>query len=49
MDKANERELLKFILSSISLIKDRFQSINCSDDFMASDEGLMRLDAISMR
>ena len=49
MDKANNKELLEFILESISLIKKRFDGILNSDDFLASDDGLMRLDAISMR
>ena len=49
MNKANNKELLQFILESISLIKKRFDGILNSDDFLASDDGLMRLDAISMR
>lgn len=49
MDKANNKELLQFILESIFLIKKRFDGILNSDDFIASDDGLMRLDAISMR
>jgi uncharacterized protein with HEPN domain len=49
MDNANNKELLQFILESISLIKKRFDGILNSDDFLASDDGLMRLDAISMR
>ncbi|WP_151945745.1 HepT-like ribonuclease domain-containing protein [Aliarcobacter butzleri] len=49
MDKTNNKELLQFILESISLIKKRFDGILSSDDFLASDDGLMRLDAISMR
>jgi uncharacterized protein with HEPN domain len=49
MDKSNNTELLKFILESISLIKNRFEVINKSDDFLDNDDGLMRLDAISMR
>jgi uncharacterized protein with HEPN domain len=49
MDKATTRELLKFILESIALIKRRFKNIKSSDDFLDSDEGLDRLDAISMR
>lgn len=49
MDKANNKELLQFILESISLIKKRFEGISDSDDFLASDDGMMRLDAISMR
>ena len=49
MDKANLNELLKFILESIALIKNRFEVIHASDDFIQNDDGLMRLDAISMR
>jgi len=49
MDKANLNELLKFILESIALIKNRFEVIQVSDDFLQNDDGLMRLDAISMR
>ena len=49
MDKSTTRELLKFILESIQLIKRRFEPIQCSDDFLDNDEGLDRLDAISMR
>ena len=49
MDKATTKELLKFILESIALIKRRFKNIKSSDDFLNNDEGLDRLDAISMR
>ena len=49
MDKANLEELINFILTSIELIKDRFKIIETSDDFLKDDDGLMRLDAISMR
>jgi uncharacterized protein with HEPN domain len=49
MDKANNLELLKFILESIEMIKKRFQNITCSDDFMYSDDGMTKLDSISMR
>ncbi|MGE4511725.1 MAG: DUF86 domain-containing protein [Sulfurimonadaceae bacterium] len=49
MDKANISELIHFILQSIQLIKERFAPINSSDDFLADNDGLMRLDAISMR
>jgi len=49
MDKVNNLELLNFILQSIEMIKSRFQSIDCSDDFLHTDDGLMKLDAISMR
>ena len=49
MDKSNNEELLKFILESIVLIKGRFETIRSSDDFIDDNDGLMRLDAISMR
>ncbi len=49
MDKATTKELLKFILESIALIQRRFEPIQSSDDFLNSDDGLDRLDAISMR
>lgn len=49
MDKATTAELLDFILESLRLIKRRFSSITSSDDFWNSDEGLDKLDAISMR
>ena len=49
MDKANNKELLKFILKSIEMIKDRFEGIASSDDFMYTKEGMTKLDAISMR
>ncbi len=49
MDKANNQELLKFILDSIEMIKKRFSGITSSDDFMHSEEGITNLDAISMR
>lgn len=49
MDKATTAELLDFILESLRLIKRRFSGITSSDDFLDSDEGLDKLDAISMR
>jgi len=49
MDKTNNQELLKFILTSIEMIKDRFNGISNSDDFLYTKEGLMKLDSISMR
>ena len=45
MDKSSTLELLKFILNSIALIKDRFKAIKISDDFLDDNDGLMRLDA----
>jgi len=49
MDKATTAELIDFILESLRLIKRRFNGIKSSDDFLESDEGLDKLDAISMR
>ncbi|WP_295055883.1 HepT-like ribonuclease domain-containing protein [Sulfuricurvum sp.] len=49
MDKATTIELIDFILESLRLINKRFISIKSSDDFLDSDEGLEKLDAISMR
>lgn len=49
MDKATTAELLDFILESLRLIKRRFIGIASSDNFLDSDEGLDKLDAISMR
>ena len=49
MDKVNNKELLKFILESIEMVKDRFEGIAKSDDFLYSKEGMLKLDAISMR
>ena len=49
MDKVNNQELLKFIITSIEMIKDRFNGIVSSDDFLYTKDGLMKLDSISMR
>jgi len=49
MDKATTAELLDFILESLRLIKRRFSGVASSDDFLDNDEGLDKLDAISMR
>jgi len=49
MDKATTQELLRYILESIALIKRRFKGIKSSDDFLATDEGIDKFDAISMR
>lgn len=49
MDKATIAELLDFILESLRLINRRFKGVESSDDFLDSDEGLDKLDAISMR
>ncbi|MDO9208226.1 MAG: DUF86 domain-containing protein [Sulfuricurvum sp.] len=49
MDKATTKELLEFIIESLNLIKRRFKTIKSSDDFLDNDDGLDKLDAISMR
>ena len=40
---------LEEIIFSIELILKRFQNITCVDDFLQNDEGLEKLDSISMR
>jgi len=40
---------LEDIKFSIELIKKRFEQIDSSDDFLANDDGLEKLDSISMR
>ena len=49
MDKSTTLELIDFILESIRLINRRFKTIKTSDDFLNGDDGLDKLDAISMR
>jgi uncharacterized protein with HEPN domain len=49
MDKSTTKELLEFILESLRLIKRRFIDIQSSDNFLEDDDGLDKLDAISMR
>jgi uncharacterized protein with HEPN domain len=49
MDKSTTLELLNFVLESIRLIHRRFEPIGSGDDFLENDDGLDRLDAISMR
>ena len=49
MDKATTKELLDFILESLQLVQRRFQSIHSSDDFLQDDDGVEKLDSISMR
>jgi len=40
---------LEDIKFSIELIKKRFEQIDSSDDFLADEDGLEKLDSISMR
>lgn len=49
MDKATTSELLEFMLESLSIVKKRFSVIKSSYDFLKDDEGIEKLDAISMR
>lgn len=49
MDKSTTIELINFILESIRLINRRFKNIKSGDEFLDSDDGLDKLDAISMR
>ncbi len=49
MDKSTTKELIEFMLESLSLIKKRFAVIGNSDDFLKDDDGLEKLDSISMR
>lgn len=49
MDKKNTIDLITFIIQSIELIEERFESIAHSDEFMKDSLGLEKLDAISMR
>ena len=43
------REILRQILWSAQTITKRFEPITSPDDFIASEEGLEKLDAISMQ
>ncbi|MEA1983229.1 MAG: HepT-like ribonuclease domain-containing protein [Campylobacterota bacterium] len=49
MDKSTSIELVNFILESIKIINRRFKTVKSSDDFLENDDGLDKLDAISMR
>lgn len=49
MDKLSIVELLDYVLESIEIIQRRFASINSADNFVSSDEGIDKFDAISMR
>jgi uncharacterized protein with HEPN domain len=49
MDKKSAIELLNYIVESITLINERFQEINSSEDFLYDNKGLEKLDSISMR
>ncbi len=48
-DRQLVREILEQILWSVRTISRRFAPITSVDDFVASDEGLEKLDAICMQ
>ena len=48
-DRQLVREILEQVLWSIRTISRRFAPIRSADDFVASDEGLEKLDAICMQ
>ncbi|WP_298693836.1 HepT-like ribonuclease domain-containing protein [uncultured Sulfuricurvum sp.] len=43
------RSTLEDIISSLKLIQQRFQNIKTADDFLKDEQGLEKLDSISMR
>ena len=43
------RDNLQIILESIELVEERFSKINQADEFVTGPEGVLLLDAISMR
>jgi len=43
------RSTLEDIITSLKLIQQRFQTIKTSDDFLKDEQGLEKLDSISMR
>jgi len=49
MDRSTTKELLDFIFESLKLIKRRFKDIKTGDNFLDNDDGIDKLDAISMR
>lgn len=48
-DRQLVREILQQVAWSVQTIRKRFAPIQSSDDFVASDEGLEKLDAICMQ
>jgi len=43
------RDNLQIILESIALIEERFSKVGVADQFVTSPEGVLLLDAVSMR
>ena len=48
-DRELVREILNQIYGATATILKRFQSIDTADDFLSSDDGLLRLDGICMQ
>jgi uncharacterized protein with HEPN domain len=49
MDKKTIKELLQYILYSINLIEQRYSCITTYHDFMLTQDGIEKFDAICMR
>ena len=49
INREKKIELLQFILLCIGIIRERFEPVTNSDDFLKDSEGFMRLDSIAMR
>ncbi len=47
-DRSLVRDMAVQIEEAINRIERRFEGISCADDFVKSDEGIDRLDAIAM-
>lgn len=47
-DRALQAEILAQLLEGVSRIERRFAGIKSSDDFLATEEGIDRLDGIGM-
>jgi uncharacterized protein with HEPN domain len=49
VNREKKVELLQFVLLCIGVIRERFEPVKSSEDFLKDSEGFMRLDAIAMR
>jgi uncharacterized protein with HEPN domain len=49
LNREKKVELLQFILLCIGIIRDRFEPVKSSEDFLKDSEGFMRLDSIALR
>lgn len=43
------RNSLETVFESLSIVMERFNKIESAEDFIATDDGVMLLDSISMR